>query len=205
MRFAILAAAASLTVLGACSSHSNDQATDTNVMMANDSLMANDMAAGTDDMNATMDNGAAAMPTDAAGFIKTAGASDLYEIQSSKLALQASNDQDVKDFAQMMITDHTKTTQAVKDAAAKANLTVSPPQLTPEQQQNMDTLQPLTGDAFDTAYVQQQLPAHQQALALMQNYAESGDTPALQDAAKSAIPIIQKHISELQKLSKQGG
>jgi len=200
----MLFAAASLAALAACSSSTNDQASDTNVMMANDSLMANDMATGADDMNA-MDNGAAALPNDAASFIRMASASDLYEIKSSKLALDTTKDKDIRDFAQMMITDHTKTTQGLKDAAAKANLTVPPPELSADQQQMLDSLQPLKDGDFDTAYLTQQMTGHQKALALMQNYAESGDTPALQDAAKTAIPIIQKHLARLQELAKQGG
>ena len=205
MRIAAFAAAVSLAALTACSSHSGDQNADTNVMMANDSLMANTMAAGDGSMNAVADNATAALPTDAATFIKTAAASDLYETESSKLALDKSRSKQIRDFAQMMITDHAKTTQGVKDAAAKAGLTVPPPALSTDQQQMMDMLKPLSGDEFDTTYLQQQMTGHQQALALMQNYAESGDTPALQDAARTAIPIVQKHLARLQELTKTGG
>lgn len=203
MRVAMLAAAASLATLAACSSPDN-QSSGANVMMTNDSLMANDMVAGVNEMNA-MENGAATLPDDAATFIKTAAASDLYETKSSQLALDKSKNEDVRDFAQMMITDHAKTTRGLKDAAAKANMMVPPPELSDEQQQMIDALQPLSGDDFDSAYLQQQMPAHRQALALMQNYAESGDTPVLQDAAKTVIPIVQKHIARLEELTKQGG
>jgi len=202
MRVVALAAAVSLVALTACS-HSQDQNGNANSMVADDSLMANNMMADDGDLGALTDNDAAALPTDAATFIKTAGASDLYEIKSSQLALDKSKDKDVRDFAQMMITDHTKTTQGVKDAAKKANLTVSPPELSADQQQKMSDLQPLSGADFDKAYLDQQLPAHQQALDMMQNYVANGDTPALQDAAKTAIPIIQKHIARLQELTQK--
>lgn len=202
MRAAMLAAAASLAALAACSSADN-QANDTNVMMANDSMMANQMAA--DEMNAPMANDAAPLPTDAATFISTAAASDEFEIESAKVALDKAQSKNVRDFAQMMITDHTKTTEGVKAAAKKANLTVSPPQLSADQQQMLNTLKSTSSDQFDATYLQQQMPAHQQALALLQNYAEAGDTPALQDAAKTAIPIVQKHIARLEELTKQAG
>lgn len=202
MRVVMLAAAVSLAALTACSSGGN-QANDANAVTADDSLAANQMAA--DDMNAAMPSDAAPLPTDAATFIATAAASDAFEIASAKVALDKAQSKDVRDFAQMMITDHAKTTKGVKDAAAKAKLTVPPPALSPDQQQMIDMLKPLSGDEFDKTYLQQQLPAHQQALALMQNYAESGDTPALQDAAKTAIPIVQKHLARLQELTKTGG
>jgi putative membrane protein len=204
MRVVALAAAVSLTALAACSSHTSDQTADSNVMMANDSLMANNMAVEDAADDSTNIAAAAAMPNDAATFMSTAAASDLFETQSSKLALEKSTNTDVRDFAKMMITDHAKTTQGVKDAAKKANLTVPTPTLNADQQQMMAALHAASGDAFDQTYLQQQLAGHQQALALMQNYAESGDTPALQNAAKTAIPIVQKHLARLKELTKQG-
>jgi len=203
-----LTALASALALAACSSNHN-AATTNNTMMANDSLMANDMMANdtfgsnmmTNDM--AMNSAVTApMPTDAAGFVKAAGASDLFEIRSAKLALQKTKDNDIRDFANMMVTDHTKTTEAVKAAAKKAGLTPAPPELTAEQQSMLDQLQPLSGDDFDKAYLAQQMPAHQQALTMIQNYAQNGDTPALVDAAKTAVPIVQKHIDHLQELQK---
>jgi putative membrane protein len=193
MRLPLAFAAASLIVLGACSP---EPAGDT---AANDTAAMNDAMA-----NAAIANDRAAMPatpTDAQAFMAAAGASDFYEIQSSKLALDKSQNVSVKDFANMMITDHTKTTQAVKDAAAKAGLTAPEPALTPEQQAMIDKLQPLSGHEFDVAYAEQQLPTHQQALLLMTNYAANGDTPALQEAARTAIPIIEHHLASLKQMT----
>jgi putative membrane protein len=203
---------ASAAALAACSHNGNAGNDQANTMVADDSLMANNMTANdmtTDNMmadnmtgNDMAANSAAATPTTAAGFIAAAGASDMFEIQSAKLALANSKSDDIHKFAQMMIADHTKTTDAVKAAAKKAGITPAPPQLTAEQQQMLDQLKPLKGDDFDKAYLAQQMPAHQQALALIQNYAQNGDTPALVDAAKSAVPIVQKHIDHLQELQK---
>lgn len=202
-----LAAVASAMALAACSSHNTTTPPDNTLLNADQSDMATMpgdngmMGNGAADNMAAMNGATAApMPTDAAGFVKAAGASDLFEIRSAKVALQKAKDAKVRDFAQMMITDHTKTTDAVKAAAKKAGLNPAPPQLTADQQQKLDQLQPLTGQAFDQAYVAQQMPAHQQALAMLQNYAQNGDQPALKQAAQQAIPIVQKHINRLQEL-----
>ena len=80
----------------------------------------------------------AAAPTDAAGYIAQAGAGDLFEIESSKVALEKSQTKAVRDFAQMMIDQHQKSTADVKAAAQKAGLTVPPPKLMPNQQQMLD-------------------------------------------------------------------
>jgi putative membrane protein len=50
------------------------------------------------------------------------------------------------------------------------------------------------------AYQQAQIQAHQNALTLFQNYAASGDVPAIRTAAGQAIPTIQSHLSMAQTL-----
>jgi putative membrane protein len=140
-----------------------------------------------------------AMPTDAPTYMMKAGASDQFEIQSSQLALQKSSSASIKRMSNMLIADHTKTTQTLMAAAQKAGMTPPPPPpLEPMQQQMMTELQGLSGSAFDATWLRQQGMAHQMALELHQNYAKNGDTPALKKAASSAVPIIKKHISMLQ-------
>jgi putative membrane protein len=141
-----------------------------------------------------------ATPEAAMSFVMKAGASDLYEIQSSQLALQKAQNADVRQFAQMMIDHHTKTTQQVTAAARAAGLTPPPPQLEPEQARMIAELQPLSGAAFDRAYVRQQRMAHEMALALHSNYAERGDTPSLRQAAATAVPIVRQHLERVRAM-----
>lgn len=55
---------------------------------------------------------------------------------------------------------------------------------------------------FDRLYLSQQVPAHQQALALHRTYARSGDGRALREVAASAVPIIQRHLTEARALAR---
>jgi putative membrane protein len=142
----------------------------------------------------------APMPTDAPTYVMMAGASDLFEIRSSQLALEKSRSDQVRGFAQMMIDHHTMTTQQVTDAARAGGLTPPPPVLLPEQAAMIATLQGLSGSGFDRAYIEQQRTAHQMALALHQNYARNGDTPSLKTAASGAVPVVQRHIAALRSL-----
>lgn len=146
-------------------------------------------------------SGAAAMtPTDAMGFTAMAGASDLYEIQSSQIALQKSQNADVRRMAQMMIDHHTQTTQTLTAAAQAAGMTPPPPQLTPMQQQMVAELQTADTAGFDRLYVGQQVQAHQMALNLHGTYAQRGDTPQLRTAAQGAVPIVTGHLQEFQRM-----
>jgi putative membrane protein len=133
-----------------------------------------------------------------AAFVAAAGASDLYEQQSSQLVLQTTKDAKVRQFANMMISDHGKSTQQVKAAARQAGLNPGMPHLNPEQTQMIAQLRAATGPARDTAYVSQQKTAHQQAIKLHQDYAANGSAASLKAAASAIVPVVQHHIDMLQ-------
>jgi len=135
--------------------------------------------------------------TNAPTYIAKAGAGDLYETQSSKLVLATTADPKVKTFANKMIADHTASTAKVKAAAAKDGIKVAPPKLDVAQQAMIATLESAKGPARDAAYLEQQHKAHEQALALHQEYAQSGDKPALKAAAAEIVPVVQQHIATM--------
>ena len=140
-------------------------------------------------------------PLLAPGFLTQAASGDQFEIQSSQLALQASQNAGVRNFANMMISDHSRLSQAMGAAAASARLQPPPPTLLPAQQAMLDQLRSAgTGYSFDQAFQQAQISAHQNALTLFQNYATSGDLPPIRTAAGQAVPTIQTHLAMAQAL-----
>ena len=137
----------------------------------------------------------------APGFLAHATSANQFEIQSSQLALQASQNPAVRDFANLMIADHTRLGQAMDAAATSAGLTPPAPTLLPEEQAGLDQLRAAgTGPSFDMAYQQAQVSGHQQAIGMFQNYAASGDVPTLKTAASQAIPTMQMHLQRAQAL-----
>jgi putative membrane protein len=141
-------------------------------------------------------------PLMAPGFLAQAGSANEWEIESSQLALQMSTNPGVRNLANVIIADHTAMGQQVAAAAASARLTPPAPGLLPPQQSMLDQLRAAgSGPSFDMAYQQAQISAHQQAIQLMQNYAASGDVPALRTVASQAIPVMQKHLAMAQSLA----
>jgi putative membrane protein len=141
-------------------------------------------------------------PLMAPGFLTQAASGDQFEIQSSELALQASQNVAVRNFANLLIADHTRMSQAMASAAQSAGLPPPAPALLPAQQGALDQLRAAgPGPGFDLAFKNAQIAAHQQALGLMQNYATGGDVPALRTVASEAIPTIQMHLQQAQLLN----
>jgi putative membrane protein len=142
-----------------------------------------------------------AQPLPTPDFIRAAAQTDDFERTEGRLAEKAAASGQVRSFGAEMVTAHTKTTAALKAAIAKAGLPPpAPPTLTAEQTQNIATLRGLHGAAFDKAYVDQQIQAHQTALGVMQAYASGGDNPVIRKAAADTVPIVQHHLAMAQAL-----
>ena len=182
-RFLIAGPALALALaLGACGKKSDDVA-------------VNNMAA----MNESMgDMSASTMPmtSPAQTFANTAAASDMFEVESSKLALAKSSSAPVKKFADMMVKAHTASTEKLKAAAGSATPPIVPnAALSADQQATLDSLKSASGSAFDTAYIAAQTDGHQKTLDAMRAYAASGDVPALKTLAGEMVPTVTAHLN----------
>jgi putative membrane protein len=133
-------------------------------------------------------------------YVMAAGQSDLYEINSSQIAVQKSQNAKVRSFATMLIKHHQMTTAATMKAATKAGLTPMPPALDPGATASINELQAAAPADFDRLYIGQQIPAHQAALDLHQSYAAHGDKAPLRTSAGSAVPIVKQHLAAAMKL-----
>jgi putative membrane protein len=136
-------------------------------------------------------------------FVAAAASSDMFEIRSSELALRKSQTSAVKEFARMMIKDHTKSSKRLMAAAKKDDVAVAP-EMTSEHAAQLKALSNDTSEAFDAAYIQAQVAAHQEALALMTSYAKNGDAKDVKAYAKKTAPIIRQHFKHAQQLGETG-
>ena len=140
-------------------------------------------------------------PTYAPNYLSVAGSSDQFEIQSGQLAQQMSQNAGIRQIGQMLVADHTTSTQQLMAAAQSAGITPPPPALLPQHQALLQQIQSAPPGQFDMVFRDVQIQAHQQALALHQAYASGGDTPALRNAATGIVPVVQNHLNMLQQLA----
>jgi putative membrane protein len=134
-------------------------------------------------------------------FVNKVAISDMFEIQSSQLALAKQADADTKPFAEKMVQDHQKTSSELKalvdGGKVKATL---PTALGSEHQKMLDELKSKSGKEFDSSYDQIQLKAHRDAVALFDAYAKGGDNPELKGWAGKTLPHLKEHLSMAEKL-----
>jgi putative membrane protein len=142
-----------------------------------------------------------ALAQTAQDFATKVAISDMFEIQSSQLALSKQPDADTKPFAEKMVQDHQKTSNELKalvdGGKVKATL---PTALDAEHQNLLDDLKAKNGKDFDQSYDQVQLKAHRDAVALFEAYAETGDNSDLKSWAGQTLPHLKEHLSMAEKL-----
>lgn len=137
---------------------------------------------------------------DPATFTTMAAVGDLFEIQSSQLALERSQNGDVQAFAQQMIEDHGAASQSLTQAAAEEGWE-APSELDERHQAMLESLASQEGQAFDSAYIDAQVQAHDQAVALFEGYAANGPDGALKNHAVQSLPTLQQHQQHVHGLA----
>jgi putative membrane protein len=127
-------------------------------------------------------------------FVTQAAVSDMFEIESSKLAQQKA-DAESKKFAAKMVTDHTKTSTELKalvqGGKVKATL---PKEMDSAHKSKLDKLKGLSGADFDKEYDEMQRAAHKDAVSLFERYAKSGENAELKAFAAKHLPHLQEHL-----------
>lgn len=139
---------------------------------------------------------AALAPSAAQVFANTAAASDMFEVETSKLAQEKGTVAKVKTFAGNMVKAHTESTAKLKTAASAAAPPLVPDAvLSSAQQQTLDALKTKTGADFDTAYAKAQVDAHQATLDALKVYSATGDVPTLKAFATEMVPVVTGHLN----------
>jgi putative membrane protein len=95
-------------------------------------------------------------------FVTEAASSDMFEIESGKLAIERYSDAATKTFAQHMITDHTKTSEELKALVSGGEVKATiPAAMSSSQQSMLDELKKLNGDDFAKQYHSDQEDVHE--------------------------------------------
>src|SRR5260370_26365923 len=101
-------------------------------------------------------------PTDKM-FVKKALQGGMAEVQLGQLTLQKSNNDQVKQFAQRMIDDHTKLRDEMKPVAQQLGVS-DPNGVSKKAKSTRANLQALSGPANDEAYIRDMVKDHNQDL-----------------------------------------
>lgn len=145
---------------------------------------------------------ASPVSADDQAFVTTVGQVGMTEVSAGTLAGSKSSNADVKSFGALMVTDHTRLGDELKQLAAREGFTF-PTDVGPANQQTLDDLAALSGSAFDNAYITGAtgVAGHEQAVQAFENESKNAQNPDLKAWATASLPVIQMHLDMAKEIA----
>lgn len=135
-------------------------------------------------------------------YLVAAAETDMAEIEIGKLALSKSTNKGVKDFANMLIADHTKASDALKAFAAKKQITL-PASNTDKGKEKYDDLNKKSGKDFDEKFADMMVSGHEDAISKMEKASEKAYDPEIKAWAAEMLPTLRGHLEHAKTLKDQ--
>lgn len=147
----------------------------------------------------TSSNASIAVDKDDADFAVKAADGGMTEVAYAKVALQKATNPQVKEFAQMMITDHTKANMELMALAKTKNITL-PSAPSKDHQKVIDDASKKSGADFDKTYVNDMVSDHKEDVSLFQKASKDCKDADLKAFATKTLPVLQSHMDHINKI-----
>ncbi|RIJ37787.1 DUF4142 domain-containing protein [Pontibacter oryzae] len=157
-----------------------EEAQETNEMMADDTAMEDEME-------------------DMSEFMTKAASGGMMEVELGKLAQEKGASQDVKNFGQMMVTDHTSANDKLKQLAMQKNI-VLPDSMGEKHMEHVNELREKSGAEFDKAYMELMVNDHQEDVDLFQKAADNMQDADVKSFASSTVTVLQQHLDRAKQI-----
>jgi putative membrane protein len=128
-----------------------------------------------------------------ASFAVKAASGGMMEVELGNLAMTNGSTQQVKDFGQSMVADHSKANEELKALAASKNISL-PTMPNADMQKKIDDLKQKQGRDFDNAYIDLMVDDHNEDIDDFQKEGDKGNDADLKSWAAGKVPVLQHHL-----------
>ena len=133
-------------------------------------------------------------------FVDFAAQTNMMEANLGQLAATQASAEGLKDYAQMLVTDHTNDYTQLSMVASKANLEI-PKGLDAAHDKMIAPFKKLKGVAFDHRYIREMIAGHTKAIQIYTKEASDAQNTDLKAYASQALPTLQKHLDGAKSLA----
>lgn len=137
-------------------------------------------------------------------FVHKAAEGGLAEVELGKLAAERASSQDVKQFGQRMVDDHTKANDQLKQVASEEGITL-PDKLSAKDEATKDRLEKLSGEQFDHAYMRDMVTDHTKDVTEFRTEAKAGKDASVKNFAQQTLPTLEDHLKQAKSIAPQTG
>jgi putative membrane protein len=134
-----------------------------------------------------------------AKFAVEAANGGLAEVELGKLAQQQAADPQEKEFGGMMVTDHSKANEEMKNIAKNKGITL-PAALSSANQKLKEELASKKNKDFDKAYVKDMIEDHEQDIKEFESAIHTLQDAELKAFATKTLPVLRKHLDAIKKI-----
>ncbi|WP_080779938.1 DUF4142 domain-containing protein [Chryseobacterium phocaeense] len=131
-------------------------------------------------------------------FADAAAKGGMMEVMAGELASRNATNPTVKKLGEMMVKDHTKANEELKQWASKTAYTL-PAALDADQQKKYDDLKAKKGADFDRMYTDMMVKDHEKTIADFKKEAADGSESSLKNFATKILPTLDHHLMESKK------
>ena len=137
-------------------------------------------------------------------FVREAAQGGMAEVELGNLAQQKAQSDEVKQFAQRMVTDHGKANDELKQLASQKGWE-SPTDMGEKHKAERDKLDKMSGAEFDKAYMSHMVMDHQKDVSLFRRASRRASDAELKGWAGKTLPVLQDHLKQATDTAKKVG
>lgn len=134
-----------------------------------------------------------------ANFVNSALADGMFEVQMSERVLKTTKDAATREFAQRMVTDHTKVGDELRRLAAQQQMNVTD-RLNRDQAATLGQMEKLGDQELRKLYAETAVKGHETAVTLFRTAAQGATRPELRQFATRHLPTLEMHLKMAQDL-----
>jgi putative membrane protein len=159
---------------------------------------ANSGSTQNDNGGGKMSHGSGSMTSDMK-FAMEAAVGGMEEVQLGQIAAQKGASDEVRQFGQHMVDDHTKANEDLMQVASGKGWTL-PAALDAKHQADVQKLSAMSGDAFDREYVKMMVKDHKKDVGDFQKESTRGADADVKSFATRTLPTLQEHLQMIQRI-----
>jgi putative membrane protein len=133
-------------------------------------------------------------------FVLAVAEGSNQEVALSQLAVSQASSQEVKDFAQQMITDHSALNARLADLAARKGIDLTEA-VAKGRQQGVEALAKKMGTDFDQAYIKDMVKGHDGTVKGFKKEVAKGKDTDIQAFATANVAMIEQHDAHAHRLA----
>lgn len=124
----------------------------------------------------------------------------LYEVQLATMALTKAKSPEVKKFAQMMIDDHTKVNNELKEWAGKNGVTLPDIMSEEKQKKYYDLERDEDVNKFDEKFMDEMVEDHKKDINKFEDIADDSKNTEFKSWAGEKLSTLRHHLSEAERI-----